>query len=340
MPYAFLDGFDDYSTGWFDIGVAVGSTWVNASGSGTGLTAGRFGNRALFLATSIVAYRGIPETDQVTSGFAVKFPDLGGAGAGIGGPFHQLRNNLNQIQCGLHVNDLGYIMLVRSNDTILGTCAKPVINNSWHFIEYEIKIDDGVGSCKLWIDGEPQLNLVNIDTKGQVVGQANRFSFNGHPYSDGCNFDDAYCLTGELAAKGESRAQLMPVTTYVLEQWTPLTGDSNAAMIDEQQCDMDTTYNSTSTVGAKDLFELLNVTGNPETIHAVQVSIAARKDDAGTRVMNHIPKHGGVEWLGPNQFQTTSYTFQRLILEENPVTTDPWTLADVNALQAGYQLAE
>jgi hypothetical protein len=111
-------------------------------------------------------------------------------------------------------------------------------------------------------------------------------------------------------------------------------------MIDEEQVDGDSTYNSSSTVGHTDIFELTNLSSTPDEIKAVFISVAARKEDSGTRRLEFFFVISGVEYTIETVFLGGSYEFYEKVVELNPATGTPWTAAVLNALRVGYRVIE
>lgn len=340
MPFAFIDGFDDYPASMSTLGVGLNSTWIDASNHGSFVT-GRFGGLAVRKDINRTMRRSVPSTTQITMGLAVKQNELDACSV-LGQTFIQFNSTTDAFQFAIGCDDLGNIKVGTNLSVPLAVAPKKVLNNTWHYIEFELVLSDTVGRIKLWIDGEEQFDVTNVDTKANAATDIGRVYLIANGSIAGNNgdmsFDDVYVKYDEASAIGECRAVLQVVTADSLAEWTRLSGATNAGMVDEITVDSDATYNSSNTVGQKDLFEFTDLVGNPTTIHAVQVSLAARKDDAGTRTIQHVIKHGATEWNGTDQFQTTDYTWQRLIRETNPVGDIPWTKADINALLIGYTL--
>src|SRR3546814_9247632 len=71
--------------------------------------------------------------------------------------------------------------------------------------------------------------------------------------------------------------------------------DLNYPMIDEGTCDQDSTYNTSSVVGDRDVFNLGTLDFNPNKIYAVVLTLIARKEDVATRRVKAFIQNGLVE---------------------------------------------
>ena len=113
---------------------------------------------------------------------------------------------------------------------------------------------------------------------------------------------------------------------------------TNYAAVSEDGLDGDTSFNSSATVGATDLFATNAGLPAGATVYAVRLSGAYRKDDAGTRQIANLVKTGTVQSSGTTQNVGTSYQYLSDILAVNPATGASWLTTDVNALEIGYQV--
>ena len=107
----------------------------------------------------------------------------------------------------------------------------------------------------------------------------------------------------------------------------------------EGRGDGDTSYNSTSSTGDKDLFnmgDLQNVNGG--SVLAVRQVTQARKD-ASEDTINLTPviKSGATETDGDQRALLTGYDYVRKDYTANPTTSSAWTESEVNSLEAGYK---
>jgi hypothetical protein len=76
----------------------------------------------------------------------------------------------------------------------------------------------------------------------------------------------------------------------------------------------------------------------PDTVHAVQVTMVARKDDAEARQVRTRLKSGTTTADGTTQGMATSYLPYGDLYETDPDTAMAWTPGGVNALQVGIEV--
>ena len=92
------------------------------------------------------------------------------------------------------------------------------------------------------------------------------------------------------------------------------------------------------TVGDLDLYEVGDLPFTPDSIHAVQVSMCARKDDAATREVRSKVKSGATTASGAPHALTANYVYYRDIFEADPNTSAAWTSGGVHALRIGPEV--
>jgi hypothetical protein len=64
----------------------------------------------------------------------------------------------------------------------------------------------------------------------------------------------------------------------------------------------------------------------------------SRKDDAGVRKIATSVRTGGTNYDGTGVEVSTSWAAYQEIREEDPSTTDPWEVTDINAAEFGIYL--
>jgi hypothetical protein len=179
-----------------------------------------------------------------------------------------------------------------------------------------------------------------VDTKQQTeVGVDRiRFQLNGLNQFTTPTIDDVYVTNGGTRL-GESRvAVLYPNADTADADWTPSTSVNHYATVDETTVNGDTDYVASGTVGDLDLYEVSDLSLTPDSIHAVQVTMCARKDDAATREVRSKVKSGAAMADGATHAMAASYQYFRDIHEADPSTSTAWTSGGVNAIQIGPEV--
>lgn len=120
-------------------------------------------------------------------------------------------------------------------------------------------------------------------------------------------------------------------------------GDSNASQVaDPSGADGDTTYVSSSTSGAEDLYassDTVDLTN--ERIHAVAVTTTARKEDVGNRSITPIVGQGVAVAAGePATLQIETYVGTQSTFSVDPATGTNWTINGVQSSTFGARLTD
>jgi hypothetical protein len=137
---------------------------------------------------------------------------------------------------------------------------------------------------------------------------------------------------------GDCRVQcLFPDGAGASSGWTPLSG-TNFSNVDDSVPDNDTTYVSTGAAGTIDTYSMQNLAATTGSVKAVQTVIDARKDDSGTRTIAPVFHIGASDYVGSNQNIMTTYAMFLQVYQVSPATAIAWTVAEVNALNAGQKL--
>lgn len=235
-------------------------------------------------------------------------------------------------------NNNNTLNIVTANNSY-SVVAPLIPQNSWTHIGARL-IVGASGSVQVWYNGASVFQQTGIDTRGAAglvttVNQSNLIALSNPGLSSQVCFDD-YILsnTGFL---GDCRVQSDFPNVDHSVAFAPLTGTSNFAMVSETAMDSDATYNSTTTVGATDLFGFPAIM-LPHGGQILDVSLvsAARKDDAGSRSFQHKFLSGSSTSVGAASPISTSYQYFIDTFPNDPATGLPWTLAALNAAFAGY----
>jgi hypothetical protein len=125
--------------------------------------------------------------------------------------------------------------------------------------------------------------------------------------SDGPNIvsiDDLYVLDANTRL-GQCRVStLLPIADTADADWTPLGAGNHFAEVDDDNGD--TSYIGSDTAGDLDMFDTDDLSFAPQTVHAVQISWRARKDDAATREVRSRIKSDAATANGATRTLTSS----------------------------------
>jgi hypothetical protein len=341
MSLLFIEGFDFYQNLSASTGVAA--RWTINSTSGASLVSGRFAGQAFRHSGSTQRFiqRAIPATSTLAMGLAIKIEDASAVDANR--PLITFLN-ASGTQCGVGINSSGQLIAFNGGiGTVLGTGSEVAFqDNVWYYLEVEVFVHDSTGSIVAYLDGDEALSVTGADTRQQtgdditLVRLFGAAATSANPHL--MNWDDIY-VNNDGTRLGPSRVDtLRPTADNADADWTPSAGADHYAVVDETTINGDTDYVSAATAGDLDLYEMGNLGFTPDTVHAVQVTMVARKDDAEARQVRTKLRSGTTTADGTTQGMATSYLPYGDLYETDPDTAMAWTPSAVNAMQVGIEV--
>jgi hypothetical protein len=231
---------------------------------------------------------------------------------------------------------------------LLGTSVLTFMQDAWHTVEVRWQITSTtVGTVEVWIDGTRWLNLTGVDNTVQpnayvqaVVVSADYYS-TAFPAGFYVAYDDLAInnTAGSInnGQVGDGRVVLLKPngagSNTALTRGGTDSG-ANWSQVDELPPSM-TDYVYSATVGARDTYVLEDVPAGTWAVNAVEVLAYAQNSDAGAGSLGLTVKSGATTNEGTAQPLTTSAAYVRQLYETDPNTSAAWTVANVNALEAG-----
>jgi hypothetical protein len=242
------------------------------------------------------------------------------------------------------------IALFRGDSTgtlLFRTDANAWVVNTWFMFELMATISNTLGSLLTRINGVGKAGSVGVDTQttGSALWSALRvLAQHGGVGNSTVDIDDAYYLDTVAGPGpypmntfiGSARVETLFANGNDAVQFTPLSG-TNYQMIDEQAMDADTTYNSSATYLHKDSFNFGALSVTAASIFGVQLTTAARKDNAGLLYIQQFLKQGGTEFpSAADLVLSDTYQYYSEVWAFDEYTSKPWSVSAVNSLSAGY----
>lgn len=350
MAVVLFDGFDFYTQSTFNgFGIPLSSRWTVVSIPSTGVgytTGGRYGSGRCIRVPSVTGTAmnarinlGANYT-TVAFGFAVRLDNAALWGAAGSGQSCWIFNDsalLNQLQFNIDGN--GNWVVWRGGTTNLGTSSgRPLLTATWHYVEAEIVISDTVGSVKMWVDDTQVMNLTGIDTCATAnVNVASLTLYISTASSSAQQFDDLYVTDGTRLGE-QVVIPLRPNADTAQKDFTPNSGATNYTQVDDTSTDNDTTYVSSSTLGARDYYDLENLPSYAVTPKGVNTFISARKVDAGARYLRVNLKSSSSLASSSDLILATGYDTRIMTTWTDPNGGGAWTTTAINALQVGPEI--
>lgn len=344
MALLVIEGFDGYNskTDFYD----NEKYFEEVSGTPTFVTGRSGSGKAINLAgiTTTNVFLPAQSTDTIFMGFAIRI-NAGTDDYPIFEFYGYPNSTLNNFVVNYGASPRRISIGRYSTNHLVET---PELNlGQWYYISFDMLINNSAGSITLYLDGVQVDSVSGVDTL-DTSGNTNviRFVARGTT-SGGLDFDidDLYfgdnSGTDLTAQVGDvSIEQLVPDGAGSSSQFTPSAG-SNYQNVDELTPDGDTTYNSSNTVGHKDLFTCSNLSTTPGTVYAVQLDIKANKQDVGTRTYKPVIKSNATEGDGSEQGLTDgSYKTKSFIYENDPDGGGSWSGSSVDAMEIGYKVVQ
>lgn len=260
-------------------------------------------------------------------------------------------------QLAVYFNGNNYsVQIFRGTSTGTSIALSP--NNVWagdvfNFVEVHAKIDPSSGVLDVRINGVSVFGgpVTGLNTQASANAWFDAADYYPFAVANGATgafveIDDFYyadTTTGPGTFPGntflgDARVATLFATGNGSVQWTPLTA-TNWQEIDDVAMDSDASYNHSATAGQEDTFTFTPLGGTITVIYGVQVTIAGRKDDGGSRVIKAATKSGATEVYGANHsLPDNNYAYFSDIWILDPDTSANWTLSGVNGATFGYNL--
>lgn len=336
----FMDSFSHYAF------ADILTKWTQKSASQLSLVAGA-GSRGGTVLRGASAQQFLSKTIAASSathvmGARVKFNSFPISSA----PFFAFKD-AGTYQVSLWINADGSMRICRGTPTIETAIAGnfgALATGTWYYIEFKATIDDAAGAGTVAV----QVNGANVytssgalDTKNTANASANDFEVgtNSPSSSQECGFDleDLYHGTGTTFAGDSIVGVLTPNGAGAHTDFTPSAG-SNYQNVDDATPNGDTDYNSSSTVGHIDTYEMTDMAVTGATIHAVAVNNYIKKTDAGSRTVAGVAHSNTTDGLGTASAVSTSYAYLQTIFPLDPNGNIAWAAAAVNDADYGLKI--
>lgn len=259
----------------------------------------------------------------------------------------RLLNDAATVQCTISftIVDQHILIELRRGDesgTVVATLGR-IFPNRWYYLEFDVTVHNSTGSIEFRVDGvsvHTSTGLNNANTGSPGVGRIHWVFPAGGPtvaiddiYIDDSVFRGPITLTG-----------IHPSANGAELDYIPSSGSNHAALLKVSPGGSgDTTFVTTNAVGQRELLEMDNlpsyIASNAPVV-AVGLELTAQMAAAGNR--DFSPRYRSSGGSAANDAQTvnfslTSLTTKQVMLHNNPVTTNPWTVAEVNDGQFGLE---
>jgi hypothetical protein len=235
--------------------------------------------------------------------------------------------------------------------TLLGTGTFSLPVGSWVYVEWKVVFATGAtGSTEVRINGTSDLVVNAVQTTTSGNAWANKLNLAGSRNYGGGNsqrYQDLYVLDNTGAQNndflGDCRVELrVPSADGAVQQFATVVPNTagHYAKVAEIPHDGDTSYVEDATVGNVETYLRAALAATSGVVRGVQFSTVAKRSDAGPKTIAGTVRIGGVNYFGAAKTPSTVYTVEdnRDILELNPATGLPFTIAEINAAEFGFKV--
>lgn len=354
MAIIFCDGFDHYAKA--DITKKWDSQYLYLEGSTGGLAAdkGRNGTSGWsYGRPSNYLWKAFPTGPLQSFTIGAGFNPTNGIGLDY--PFATIFQFLawGVKLCGLGVTSNHQIFVYSYDDdgdlVIHGYADEPIRTAMFQYMELQvIGISPTAGAMIAHMNGKEIINVENVRTCGDSsYTYAEAFCLGGAGIGYGgalsiahagqMYYDDVYVTdtsdasgAGNTGFLGDIRVEeLMPDADSDYKEWTPLTGSDHYAMVDDNPCDEDTSYNEGASDGLRDTYTFPSVAPVNGNVKGVCVNFVAKKMDSGNRSLSAIGRYNSTDANGTEVDLGSEYIVHQSFMEKAPDGT-AWTIAKVN----------
>jgi len=287
---------------------------------------------------------------EVFVGFAVKPESI----VRTSEPILRFRDTVGGINnVVMEIFDLNHIQFYRNVTLLPGVSASNVLRpNRWSYVEVRVVFSNTVGVIECRINGVEVINVTGLDTLEGTSTDIDTVRMYGGESTSASNpdnmwlFDDVYIVetngSDAVSYLGPVKVEaIYPTAEGSIINFTPSTGSDNSALVDEDPRNDDTDYNSSAdTPSNKDLLGAGNLSVITGGIIGVSVSNDCKLDAAGSIGIQSIVFENAVQGTGDIEevSSTSDYITVTHIFENNPDTGVAWSVAQVNAVEIGYEI--
>jgi hypothetical protein len=293
-----------------------------------------------------IRYDGLKKTprNEIYLGFAMYKAGNSTPGVSNGEPFLVFDDENNVGHIRVRVTPTYGITVVNNAGTVtLGTTADNLIlNRTWMYLEFRVKIHDTAGEVQIRINEQTVLNETGLDTKGAGTDKIGGIYINCIYNDIDVYFDDLYIDDAQFHGSVRVRT-FMPDSAGTYAQWTRSGGSNDYECVDEAPSNEDTDYIYSVTKGHKSSFGI--TTGIIPTVKGMQMSHHLRASASGVRRVRPFVRSGGADYEGPpSGIISADYKYKicgsQGMWQNDPQDDSPWNQTKLEAAEFGLRLVD
>lgn len=227
-------------------------------------------------------------------------------------------------------------------DAVLVTGAiGQVPTTGWCFLELCWSISATAGSVSLRVNGQEVIAVTGVRTQGVTSTDASSNAYNLFGFGD---FQDIYVADNTGPAPGNTFFgdvrvyEATPTGAGTATDFAPTGAAANWQVAAQAAPAPATIFNSSTTVGATDLYTAAPIPTGLGVIFGVQVCSTMYKTDAGLRTASGAIKSGSTLAVGSGHSLQVTPVIYADVFTVDPATNVAFTNAGVNGLQFGAKI--
>lgn len=245
----------------------------------------------------------------------------------------------------------GTLYVRMGNGTIGAVADVSILAGVWHYLEVKAIFHPSSGAAEIRVDEQTVFNgfLGNTKGTGNDHNTAHTFVFAG-AHEARVEVSDIYIADGADATATQGRPynhflgdiggkRLTPAGNGSLGQFMGSDGNftDNYQLVDDDPPDADDTYVESEALTATDLYTFtpLSAGETPETIEAVVVESQSLAFPESGREQAHVVKSGGTSEESVAFEPDETYRWHQTVHTQDPDAGDRWSVAAVDAIEAG-----
>lgn len=336
MTLLYMDGFEAGDFALRYVG-GLGGVAISPSATGTRFGVGRY---LTSTANSVIKVLPSPVNRMIVG---IAYYSISGAD---GSNAFTLLGDANAIaHVGVRIMSGGAIALYRgaSPGTQVAITANGLFPfNAWNYIEFSATVSDTVGVAKVRLNGVEVLSFTGDTRNAGTLQSLDSVAFAQNTNS--LRWDDLYICDDIGSAPGNDFLgdvrvhALVPTGPGANTNLTP-SAAPNWGCVDELPYSA-ADFVTSATVGARDTYAMSDLPAGVTTVYGVQQNTIAKKSDAGTRSIKNVLRSGGTDY--PDAAATAlpaSDGWTRTLRVTDPATSAAWSIAGVNGIEAGIEVA-
>jgi len=208
----------------------------------------------------------------------------------------------------------------------------------WFWLEFKATCDNTSGSYEVRLNGLTIMSDTGVDTQGGSQGYWDNVRFGNFKSNE--KIDHLYICDG---SGSDNNDFLGNVTVHTIRpdgdntnNFATTTNASHYQAVDEDQVDDDTTYVEDSSSGATEIYTY-EPTVNFTTVHGLTVHSQVNSGNASVTFQTVVDSSGSTTTQN-STINTSDYTNEMFIVEQDPNTSSAWTASTINSVKAGIKL--